>query len=540
MSINLTRRHVILGSLAAIGAGWLGKHAHISDIALTQSNPISGSILGASSKLGHLLRDKVKMPEPTKTITTGVAIIGGGMAGLSAVWKLNKTTNLNCTILELEKNLGGNSQSGENKISAYPWGAHYVPLPTDESIYVKELFEELGVITGYDAAKKPIYNEFYLCSEPDERLFIYGQWQDGLVPTIGSTDDDKRQYEEFLAEMKKFKNAKGADGKKAFAIPLDFSSHDEKFLQYDKITMAEYMKQKGWTSQKLNWFVNYSCRDDYGTEYTETSAWAGIHYFASRNSEASNTNPDNVVTWPEGNGWLVKKLKSIIKADIKTNSVVYKVSKSSAGVEVLYLDAITQEVTKLIAKSAIMATPHFVAAYLLGEEPSNDVTYAPWMTANITLNKMPAGDGVRLAWDNVPYGSQSLGYVVATHQNLESVINKTVITYYWPLSHLAPADARKEAITRKYEDWQKIILAEMLKIHPELNNQITNIDVWLWGHGMVRPTKDFIWGEARKKLQKQSAPIFFAHSDMSGISIFEEAQYHGVKAAELVKRHLNA
>ena len=32
--------------------------------------------------------------------------------------------------------------------------------------------------------------------------------------------------------------------------------------------------------------------------------------------------------------------------------------------------------------------------------------------------------------------------------------------------------------------------------------------------------------------------IRFAHSDMSGISLFEEAQYHGVRAAEEVMREL--
>ncbi|MFZ4703955.1 MAG: hypothetical protein ACOYMG_28250, partial [Candidatus Methylumidiphilus sp.] len=51
-------------------------------------------------------------------------------------------------------------------------------------------------------------------------------------------------------------------------------------------------------------------------------------------------------------------------------------------------------------------------------------------------------------------------------------------------------------------------------------------------------TRGFIWGDARKQALKQYPPIFTAHSDMSGISIFEEAYTHGVRAAEGVLAHL--
>jgi hypothetical protein len=43
-----------------------------------------------------------------------------------------------------------------------------------------------------------------------------------------------------------------------------------------------------------------------------------------------------------------------------------------------------------------------------------------------------------------------------------------------------------------------------------------------------------MWGPQRKELQKSVQNIHFAHSDLSGISIFEEAQYRGVLAAQKV------
>ncbi len=89
-------------------------------------------------------------------------------------------------------------------------------------------------------------------------------------------------------------------------------------------------------------------------------------------------------------------------------------------------------------------------------------SYAPWMVANVTVGRMPAGRGAPLCWDNVIYGSRSLGYVVATHQSLQQVQRRTVLTYYWPLSDQPPDEARRAALARTLSEWQAMVLAELL------------------------------------------------------------------------------
>jgi hypothetical protein len=50
---------------------------------------------------------------------------------------------------------------------------------------------------------------------------------------------------------------------------------------------------------------------------------------------------------------------------------------------------------------------------------------------------------------------------------------------------------------------------------------------------MVRPTPGFIWSPARQAAAAlPSGPILFAHADLSGLPLFEEAQYRGIAAAE--------
>ena len=55
---------------------------------------------------------------------------------------------------------------------------------------------------------------------------------------------------------------------------------------------------------------------------------------------------------------------------------------------------------------------------------------------------------------------------------------------------------------------------------------------------MIRPTTGFIFGEARARALAVEPPLFHAHSDLSGLSLFEEAHYRGVLAAEAAMRHL--
>jgi len=56
---------------------------------------------------------------------------------------------------------------------------------------------------------------------------------------------------------------------------------------------------------------------------------------------------------------------------------------------------------------------------------------------------------------------------------------------------------------------------------------------------MIRPVLGFIWGKSRQQMLQPGNRIVFAHSDMSGISIFEEAYTRGVQAAEDLLRQIN-
>jgi len=51
---------------------------------------------------------------------------------------------------------------------------------------------------------------------------------------------------------------------------------------------------------------------------------------------------------------------------------------------------------------------------------------------------------------------------------------------------------------------------------------------------MVRPAPGQIWDPALLALARPFGAVHFAHTELSGLALFEEAQDHGVRAAEEV------
>lgn len=75
-----------------------------------------------------------------------------------------------------------------------------------------------------------------------------------------------------------------------------------------------------------------------------------------------------------------------------------------------------------------------------------------------------------------------------------------------------------------------------LKIaHPEIEKYIQTIEIHRIGHGMISPVPNFLKSNNLKEASKNiENKIFFAHSDLSGISIFEEAFHQGINVVNTI------
>ncbi len=508
-----------------------------------------GALLGTSRALGHRLR-KADFPPPSETRHVPVAIVGAGIGGLAAGWKLAKSGFGDFLLVEMEGEPGGNSRAGRNETSAYPWGAHYLPLPAREAAAVRELLAELGVLQGDPRAARPRYDERYLCAAPQERLYRNGFWQEGALPHSGVDPAEHGQYRRFHELMDGFRKRRDARGRRAFALPMALSSHDADLLALDRITMRGWLLAQGLDSPHLHWYVNYACRDDYGTGSAEVSAWAGIHYFASRDGEARDAAGDTVLTAPEGNAWLARgmarSIQNRVGGRLLTGAFAWRVAESGRQTEIDLWLAAEARTVRLVADQLIWAAPLFLLPHVFVgydelKAAARGISYAPWLVANLTLSHFPDDRfGAPPAWDNVLYDSPGLGYVVATHQQMRLRPDATVLTYYRALSEMAPQEGREMLLGASRESWAERILAELEKPHPNIRQVTTRLDVFRNGHAMVRPLPGTVWGEARQRFAADRPHLRFAHADASGFSLFEEAQYRGVLAAERTLRRLGA
>ena len=160
-------------------------------LARKTDRPITGSFVNDSFANGHRFRDHASFRVPARQVRVPIVIVGGGIAGLSAAWRLDKRGIRDFVLLEMEGQTGGNSRWGENEVSKFPWAAHYLPVPAKGESLARELMEELGVF------RDGKWDERALCFDPQERLFLYGRWQEGIEPEIGSTAKDREQYKRF-------------------------------------------------------------------------------------------------------------------------------------------------------------------------------------------------------------------------------------------------------------------------------------------------------------------------------------------------------
>ena len=534
---------------------------------------LQGGFAGIDLARGHALRDLLqsgKLPAPSVVRRAQVIIAGGGVAGLAAARSLRLAGIDDFVLLELEDHPGGNSRGGSVNGIACPLGAHYLPVPGNDSREVQDLLEELGL--RQRVAGRWQYDERNLCHSPQERLFRDGEWQEGLLPVQGVGAGTLAQYRQFSALVQ-------ALGKAArFTMPVLKSLEAKRPLSpthqaLDALVFDDWLVQQGLDDAHLRWYLDYCCRDDYGAGTARVSAWAGIHYFASRHGfsapgDDAPPEQDGVLTWPEGNGWLTQRLAEPLRAggQLRTGCSVLRISEGRHGVEVDALHHATGTVERWQAPRAIVALPVFVAARVVQQAPAflreaaQRLHWAPWLVANIHIDA-PLLDhpGAAPAWDNVLYQDANpggLGYVNAGHQRLDpraAITAPTVLSYYQALGDVP--QGREQLATQPWTHWAQAALATLGVPHPDLAQRATRVEVTRYGHAMSIPTPGTLGFLSKIGLQRPpvkrkqlsngeqtrwlptptTARLAFAHADWSGYSVFEEAftRGHGAGLAVL-------
>lgn len=546
--------------LASVAGGWL------TSTLLPDRPGMQGRLLGASHRVGHLLRGGAgggpALAGPAQALgaldlealdaavigreitgsgplpaRTDVVIVGSGASGLSAAWRL-AALGVASVVLELEPFAGGTSTYGTAGACPHPWGAHYLAAPNPEAAATVRLLTEMGVITGWDAAGRPQLDGRVLCHAPEERLFYRGEWSLGLVPVDALSPAEREDMRRFRSIAEAWTARDGDDGRAALQIPVALSSRDPELVALDRIPFSDWLDANGLTSPFLRWYVRYAMLDDFGSAPETTSAWAGLHYFAARKLRSQELQGSHFLVWPEGNGRLIRELAERSRAVIATSMLVRSVEETGLGVIVNALNTNSGEERRIEAKGVILAIPGFIAGRIFplrGGARLPVRASAPWLVANLHTT-WPADPD--LPWDSVLYGARGLGYVHAQHQRTTPE-DGPVLTYYLAHGDGDPATARAQLLNRPWAALAEEVLADLRPAHPHLRDDVTRMDLMIWGHAMPRPEPGFLGERPFEAVVSLGDRVVWGHVDQSGMALFEEAQYCGVRAAEAIARAID-
>ncbi len=494
--------------------------------------PATARWLDAEHARGHRLRDMARgksasLPPSAVQRRAAVVVVGAGVAGLAAARALAQAGVDDVQLLELANAAGGHSRGHRLAGMACPLGAHYLPLPGPAAHEVATFLHEQGLLRT--VMGRTVADERHLCHSPQERLFIDGAWADGLLPPADPSSRTQAQYRAFAAQVRQAQAL-------GFALPSTRAPWTPAHAALDAVLFSDWLASQGLDDERLRWYLDYCCRDDYGAGTRQVSAWAGLHYFASRHGfqapgddGGGAGDSEGVFTWPEGNAWLVQRLAAPLAGRLHTGRVVLQVEEGRHGVQLQVWDEGAGHVEAWQAQRVVLAVPVFVAARLL-VQPSAALQaaaaalqYAPWLVANLHLDQ-PLLDrpGALPSWDNVPYGGAALGWVDAMHQSLRTLPGPTVLTVY---RSLLPGD-RQALLDGSAETWARTALTEISAVHPDLARRLRQVDLMRWGHAMAIPApgvRSSVQAGALSALRQARGRVRFAHGDLGGSSVFEEA-----------------
>jgi hypothetical protein len=197
------------------------------------------------------------------------------------------------------------------------------------------------------------------------------------------------------------------------------------------------------------------------------------------------------------------------------------------------------------AEAVLWAAPRFVLGHVLprGRDglKQGALTYAPWLVANLELDRRPSGVGEMLAWDNVPIieapHARNLGYVVATHQEGRDRAHDpgAVITYYEPIvgdDAAGLAAARAHLLAGDARSLGEQVLRALEHMHPGIRGWLRELHVHRWGHAMIRPVPNMLFSGTLERARAPIGCVRACATDVGGLPLFEEAFYAAIEAAD--------
>ncbi|HEY5999483.1 MAG TPA: FAD-dependent oxidoreductase [bacterium] len=512
---KLTRREFLIG--AAGTAGYLGLNGLLPRIAF--ASPDLGTPAGAwgGAEPGYChdtVRDGGTVPPPSSGRSAQVCIVGGGLSGLAAAYRLRDT---DLVLLEHLKSTGGHAARGRWKDVWYSECAAYFVEP------------EPPLDAFYEELKFP----FKKIEEPSDSALIDGKY---VLDTFGGgagklpfPDAARKDFARMRKEMEKLLESDDYPN-----MPIGDGTAEARKL--DRMTWADWLLKERGFHPAVKIFVDLYSRSALGAPSSEyLSAYAGLNFWASEFMPR--------YTFPGGNALAAEMLHDAVEKAgrgriVKPATAVF-VEPRERDVAVTYLDA-EGKAHLVEAKTVIMACPKFLARHIVKGIPKDqeaairELTYGTYVVANALCSE-PIVEASYDTWTNAaPFTDFIVAdWVSRTGASKRAPTKQQVLSVYWPTAY----DHESPLKDGSFASFKEGTIAGLEKLLPGARKKIVDVRLTRWGHALCHGKPG--WYTEKSEIVKRSmGRLHFAHSDNQGLPAFESALVEGLEAATRAKETL--
>ncbi|MCP4714304.1 MAG: FAD-dependent oxidoreductase [Deltaproteobacteria bacterium] len=447
--------------------------------------------------------------KPDELAYYDVVIVGGGMSGLTAAYKLR---NLDILVIEKEEQLGGRIQSGEWNGYHYAKGTEYLSKPEGAfAVFLGNLsLETITVPPPTDAVGY-------------EGTVYYGSNILGYL----TSESDREAYETLQEEVISL-NKEGVEDE-----IYDTPGLQSAFAtQYDDISVAQWLSYNDYPDM-VQTFTDVENRGLFGAGNSDLSFYYNIPEIAFNMPDAGGETMVSSVYTFEDNGIyaIVDALQDALSDQIITGAEVTDVQVATDETALITYRKNGQSVT-VKADVALMATPAPVTAEIVSGGLSNaveqtlaDIQYAQYVTINLFTNKRY----LKEAWAVSALDSSFVTiYDAVRTQVATDHGGKSILGLY-----IAPEQTSDTTlIDRSDDDLVDDAIEDLAAYYPDIQQNIESYDVCR--HKYAFPVFDLNYNQKLNTIYSDTTtrgPIILAGDYMIYATI-DGAFWSGIYAAE--------
>jgi protoporphyrinogen oxidase len=460
--------------------------------------PKTPAVDGEDNRICHQVRDGKVFSRPPVSARHDVVIVGGGVSGLAAAYRLQHRDFL---LLEKEPHWGGNAYGMEYEGCTYGTGSAFI---TDDE-YAYKFSKEIGL--------DPLS-----INSPDASI-IHGE----LIPDTWGDGLDKLPYPAAVREsFKQFK-------RELLAIDLKKRGKELSGVPFSDLL-------KGHAAELTEWWDAYG-PSNWGATSEEAAASVAV---GELQELVSDSKKDSRYTWPGGLGAITKKLADLLTARasdrMQAGATIVAVGPEKDEVQVTYMTG--GELKTVAAKAVIMATPKFITRRIVQglpekqSEAMQQIRYIPYPVVNLIFDKPVFNHGYDTWCPGAAFTDVLVAdWVIQKQPGYQQKFN--ILSCYTPMKEENRSALLTEAGARNIA---ARVLADFQKLLPGLNVDPIEVHIYRRGHPLYMSTPG-LFTDAQPLVRQPMDRVFFANTDSEGP---ESTTSAGILAAQRAVKQAEA